>query len=340
MEARLNSVDLLRGIAIMLMIQMHVYIYWMNISYNLFGRIIITSGQCAAPFFLIVSGISYFLYMNKKISKDNSKKEIIFDVLKRAGFIFAVSTLLSFLFGFLLGLERKSLIYWSIFQVIAFAMLLFVFIPFLKRQIRVLNYFSLIGIIFFLNIIIIYYNLELLYVFVKVGDFPFFSFSSLFLFGMFLGDLIIYSFPKQFRYWFIISIPIGIISILIFVLWENMLTLYIMSFGIFINTFSIIYFYTDLKKKDNNLNKLIKNWGKFSFSIYYIQFGIIIIGLYLFPIVLGDYFGEGFIYYYFIIIMLLLYLGLEIMFRIWEKYNYFFSLEWFLSKITKKSFFI
>ena len=323
----------------MLMIQMHIYILWMKVNYGVFGRIIITSGQFAAPFFLIISGISFFLYMNKKISEEISEKEIFIDVLKRAIFIFVVSTLISFLFGFLIYLERISIsiIYWSIFQVIAFGMIFFVFIPFLSRQLRILIYFSLIFLIFLLNIIIIYYKIDLLYIFVKGGDFPFFSFSTLFLFGMFLGELIIFSFPERFKYWFVFSIPIGIISIIIYILWVNMLTLYIMSFGIFMNTFSIIYYYTDLKNMDNRLNRTIKKWGRFSFSLYYIQFGIIVIGIYLFPIVLGDFYLEGFIS--FIIIMIFFYIGLEIMFRIWEKYNFIFSLEWFMSKITQKSLF-
>ena len=63
MVERKNSIDILRALAIIFMIPFHFYIYWPHSESNIFGTIIIIFGNIAAPFFIIVSGMSYNFFI-------------------------------------------------------------------------------------------------------------------------------------------------------------------------------------------------------------------------------------------------------------------------------------
>ena len=143
------------------MITIHTYIFWSKTEFTpLEGYIVVFIGGLAGPFFLIVSGISFFILITRRINDAFSKREIFFTILKRAVFIFIVSTLFQLFFGPYFGMKISFIIYWSVFQVIAFSMILFFYIPFFKFKIRLIFYILSIFTIFLLDFIINFYEIK------------------------------------------------------------------------------------------------------------------------------------------------------------------------------------
>ena len=348
MRERRNSIDVLRGLAIIFMSQFHIYYHWIFCikRYDLFEDIIFFFGSISTPIFIFVSGISFFLFINKKININLEKKKIIFEIMKRALFIFIITTSFQIFFGYLLDMQITFIIYWSLFQVIAFSMIIFCFLPFLKRKIRMFFYLFLFIFIYILNFLIIFHKIVPLY-FLTDGIHGFIPYANFFIFGLFLGDLLTNSSPDGFKKNILVSLPISIVFVIIGFLgflmtgdfMENKITYYIMSFGVFLILFSACYYFFDFKKVNHFLPRMIIRWGKFSFSIYYIHFGFIAMGKIIFPLLINDLYSKGFLYYQFLIIILFFFVSLELFMKIWEKIDYKFGLEWLMNKISKKSLF-
>jgi len=93
LEKRYNSIDILRAVAIICMVIVRTFKFWSRLGFTLERSIAFSIGALAAPFFLIISGISFFILLTKKIYENRLKNEIFILVLKRAIFIFIVSTL-------------------------------------------------------------------------------------------------------------------------------------------------------------------------------------------------------------------------------------------------------
>ena len=178
MNERINSIDILRAFAIIFMIPFHIYFYWPSQNKDFFGHIMYMLGNLPGPIFTIISGTSFFLFIYKKNNGINVKSYIFYEILKRALFIFIFSTILQYLFGFLLGNKINFFIYWSLFQLISISMLIFFFVPFLKKEIRYISYLCLILLIFFAYYIICLNQIQTLYILVYVGVFPFLPWAS------------------------------------------------------------------------------------------------------------------------------------------------------------------
>jgi len=343
MENRINSIDIIRGLAIIIMIPFHTYSYWINTKHFLFGGIINFFGELSAPFFFIVSGMSYYIFLINRFRQDLSKTEIFYDVLKRATFIFIISTLLRMFFGFAVSLNLFFFIYWSLFQLIAFSMIIFFFIPFLNRNLRIFIYIGLLTLIFMLNHIISYYEATLFYILIE-GSFPIIPCANFFVIGLILSDLLLNLYEEQFKKVLLICIIIGSIDYILWNLYGGeikyiWITTIFISSGLFLIFFPIIHYFVDMKKLNFFLQKIIIRWGKVSFSLYYIHFGIIAISLIIFPLIFNDFQLNGLVLYQYILILIILFLALEIFLRLWQRFNFKFSIEWFMSKFTKKSLF-
>lgn len=349
MTDRINSIDFLRGLAIIFMIQVHIYyywIYWTGIDYGFLEKLIFLFGSLAAPFFLIVSGISYYFFLYRKIIENENRKRTFYEVIKRSLFIFTISTIFQFLFGFIFNIRISFIIQWSIFQVISFSMLFFFYIPFLNGRIRMISYLSLLVLIILLKFISLYLQIMILNVFVD-GIFSFIPWVIFFLFGLILSDFMNNYFKDKHNRYLYIFIPLGIILLIISVtnvlktdiVDNDTIEFYLMSLGAFIVLFSINYYFLDLKKVNSTLLKMIIKWGKLAFSIYYIQYGILAAGMIIFPIIFKDLYLSGFLPYQYIITLFTFLILLEIIIRLWKKYNYIFGLEWIMNKLSNKSLF-
>ncbi|MHA1285320.1 MAG: heparan-alpha-glucosaminide N-acetyltransferase domain-containing protein [Promethearchaeota archaeon] len=337
---RITSLDFLRGLAILFMIEFHIYIYLFPIGITKGTLIILFLGFLAAPLFLIISGFSFILFIIRYKEKIPNKK-ILYEILKRSIFIFFISTFLKYLFGGFFSLEF-NLIYWSIFQVISAAMIMFSWIL-LINDISKQIFGNICSI---LLIIVIYLNPVLIpisiYRILFFGSFPLIPWIILFNFGILTGVLFLNLMDYEIKLFYIIIIILSIILLLnsfyfvIFIKYNNY-DLFLFSYAFFSFLFLIFYYIIDRIGKEIFIIESVKNWGKLSFSLYYIQF--IIIGFFqiifnLFNIIfLADI-------TLFILILIISIIFIEILLRTWKKINYLFSLEWLLHKISKKSLFL
>ncbi len=346
MEKRFKSVDITRAYAIIFMITSHIYILWSVQYFYIAADIIYLFNGYAAPFFLIVSGISFFLYINNRIIKEYSKKEIFINVLKRALFLFIVTIIFLLAFGFMLGMQISFIIYWSIFQVIAFSMMVYFIIPFLKRYLRLLVMCSLFFFIFLAFFLISFYKIEILYILISGGNFTYLPWANFYIFGMLIGELLINTKIDKFKKILISFLSIGILN---FILWffciryinitvdYYFIPLFFVAYAGFFILFPLTYYYADFRESNSFIKEKLTRWGRVSFSLYYIHFVVIIGGFIIFPLLINDTYLRGFIFYQYLILLAIIFVGLDIFLIIWEKYDYIFGIEWFMTKITKKS---
>ncbi|MFW9990406.1 MAG: heparan-alpha-glucosaminide N-acetyltransferase domain-containing protein [Candidatus Odinarchaeota archaeon] len=352
MLKRIRSIDFLRGLTVFSMIIYHLFIYWVHNkaqNYGPFAEIFHFFGYLAAPFFLIISGISYHIYIKRKIDEDQSKLKIFFEVLKRAIFIFTISTTFQLLFGFIFDMKIKFIIYWSVFQIISFSMVLFYSIQFCKKSLRILIHSILIVFFIIFEFIIKAYNIFFLYLLVE-GTFEFIPWASFFLSGLIFGEIFL-SFSNEIinnKMTFLLAI--GICNTVFIIIWINIFDYYyyvpnffpffIMMIGIFCILSFISYYLLDIRKYKFYFQESLIRWGRIAFSVYYIHFGVIAIGNIFFPIFLNQIYTNGFLLYQFIIILILFFVALVIFTKIWQKYNYILGIEWIMNKFLKKTLFL
>ena len=349
MKDRIVSLDIMRGFTIFLMILFHIFMEWMNWAprnYGFFRDIMVFFGYLAPPFFLIISGVaSYFFIYNRKINENISISLIFYEVIKRSLFIFIVPTVLQIGMEFVFNIELTNIIYWSIFQIIGFSMVLFFISLFLKQDLRRILFLDLIFLFFLLDFFSSYNEPNYLSI-LGDGVFPFIPWINFYIIGLLFGDLISSWPKKKDSKNLIISTIIGIGGIISFFIWvvfsstPNFIPYFMLMIGIFILLFSIFYYLIDIKGRVFYFQFSIIHWGKLAFSIYYLHFGLIASGIIVFPLLIGEIYYYGFSIYQFFILIIIFFLSLEIFLRIWQRYNYFLGIEWFLNKISKKTLFL
>jgi len=349
MTNRLNSIDFLRGLAVIFMIQVHVYyywIYWTGVDYGFLEDVIFLIGSFAAPLFITISGASYFLFIKAKQEQLFSKKQILSEVIKRAGFIFIVPTLLQFFFGFFFQINEKFILYWSVFQVISISMPCYFFLPFLNKKWRFVSAFSIFLLIIFLYSIIKFLEIKFLY-FLIDDTFEFLPWTSFFLFGLIFGAFFR---NKHDSFQFKCLLPYFLFGFILFLIGftdfllnrtvdDKRIEFFFLIYGGLIMLLFLTYLYLDIQSRQNFLFRKLIWWGKFAFSIYYIQYIMIGAGIFLFPLILREFYFKGFNFFLFILLFLTISFGIEIILLLWKKKNYFLSLEWIMNKISSKTIF-
>ncbi|MFX1256313.1 MAG: heparan-alpha-glucosaminide N-acetyltransferase domain-containing protein [Promethearchaeota archaeon] len=343
LNKRIESIDFLRGLTIIFMIMYHIKIFWFERASGFFIEFIMVLGLIAAPFFLIISGIGFNLYISNSIKKDLSKIQIYIEIIKRAIIIFFISTLLNFLFG-IFFISKFLFLYWSVFQLIAISMLLSGIII-LNRKWKLLFVILLIIILFALNQNILLLNSKLFDILFE-GSFPFFPWVYCFLLGILIGISIEKLNKDNFKIIAICYLILSINALLLWYLWFRIyfaesleLNLFLCSVGTFLILFLFFYLILDFKEINFRVNKVIEKWGKLSFSIYYIHFIIIYGVLILFTLYFYEDFQLTFGYYYYLIICLIFLMTIESFLLLWKKINYKYGAEWILNLLSKKSLF-
>ncbi|KKK52641.1 hypothetical protein LCGC14_3102860, partial [marine sediment metagenome] len=233
---------------------------------------------------------------------------------------------------------------------IGFSMVLFFSSLFLKQNLRRILYIGLIFLFFFLDFIISYYKLNYLSI-LNEGVFAFIPWTNFYIFGLLFGDLISSWHKDNISRDLITSTIVGIGGIISFFIWvvfysysyyftPHFIPYFMLTVGIFIILFSVCYYWIDIKGRVFYFQYSIIHWGKLTFSLYYIHFGLIALGILVFPMLIGEIYYFGFSIYEFIILIIIFFLSLEIFLRIWQRYNYFLGIEWFMNKISKKTLFL
>lgn len=331
---RFSSLDIMRGVAIVLMIEAHI-----RISSNLIGSNLIGSNSfglkffcavLAAPFFLIIAGVGYNLFLESRIKRYKKISFVFLETFWRAFILVLISTgiylICSILFS---SFEYYGIIVWNVFQVIGAGYILGFLIrnSFWKKIISVISLFAL-------SVLINTYHIAILYPLSK-GLFPLIPYLAYFILGQLLCE-----FYKQEN----ISLEKNrnLISISLIFLMINLLVYYIFPYkpishhvyfkeflmiaSIYMLINLIIIRFVDIKNQFRKIFIPFENIGKISFTAYYLQWVVV-----FFP------------YYYIfkslptignLIILIISVMVLATFERIWRKYDYIFGLEWILRKVT------
>ncbi|MFX1276304.1 MAG: acyltransferase family protein [Promethearchaeota archaeon] len=347
---RYNSIDIIKGIVLVVMVLSHVSAFWSKwnssnlIDLRALVIIILFIGNAVGPFFIIVSGTNFFLFVKVRTMKKESKKDIFIQSATRALFIFSISTIIQIVIGQILlkntfNTQIDNLFYWSIFQTIAVSLVVFFMIPFLRRIYRILFYFIISISVLLLEFIINLFNFEPLLFLVR-GEWRFLPYSILFILGLTLGDIIHnISSDKGFKQFMISCLLLGVSFLTIYFPFfdysdGSVLPHFIKVLGFFFIFYCFIFYFSDIKETNTSIEKSLIRWGKVSFSLYYISWGIVGIGLLVFPFIFPFWVQDRFITIPLLIALLLIFILLEVLLRIWEKFDFIFGLEWVIRKLT------
>jgi hypothetical protein len=345
---RIPSVDIFRGLTLLLMIDAHIpmSVKWMTKWADIL----------AAPFFLIIAGLSYDLFLSSEKRKKIDEKYKNIEVLSRGLLIYSLPLVpyiiigITFTIPFIqLPVQHYSvqIIHWSVFQVIGAGYVLGIFIPnTLKSKI-----FSVI-LVFISTYIISYFHISGFYFLIN-DIYAFLPWIGYFLCGRIFYELYNRSLKNETLVGF--SLLLSILSLLILNIFKtNFLSssrnqfpmfLFISTIGLIMFTLMIIFI--DRRLYYNNFLNLLGNIGKISFTSYYIHFPILFFITFAFKMLFGSV--NPFEYSISIVLNLfILLLVISILYYIehnWRKYNYLFGFEWFtrigsqiLTKFAAKMF--
>ena len=325
------SLDIMRGLAILSMVEIHSLLHFR--PENQFIYLVMRSlGTLAAPFFLISAGMGVAYLSDKYIEKINVFRQIL---VKRGFFLIIFASALGLFY-----LDLSRIFDWDIFTFIGFMYLIIAMIGRNKYLILIFTFVSII-----LNLILpVDYPIIL-----RAGSFPIIPFASFFLIGIIIKGLkpilerpkiqIIALFISLVIFiWVIISYSKDIINFSRYDVWSFRGTLGIVSLYFFI--LSIIRAVINKTPKILTFFKPLLKIGNLSFSVYYIQYFLLIISpkilqlIFKCPeVILINSFFWG-------ILLLIIFFLLYIIVLVWERFNFIFSLEWFMNRyITTRSSF-
>ena len=186
MAKRLLSVDFMRGIAVVAMIEIHVWQAFIANPVNPVGEAMRTIsailGGNAAELFAMVSGVSASLLVNTYRSRGMEEHSIRQFMMKRGAFLFLLSTAINIVSGPALHLLDISVLNWSVIQLIGFCL---VVAPAFNRSSWHLRVFWVL--VPWLLVGLVYPKFPLLAP-LFTGVAPVFPWSSLFFAGMWVGN--------------------------------------------------------------------------------------------------------------------------------------------------------
>lgn len=336
-QQRIESLDFIRGLAILVMGQYHFMRIFINEdSLNEFLFILIKiPGRLAAPCFLLVSGIGAVMFYYTSLKKGQNQKEIRDKTIKRGTFLIIISTILNVFsyYSFNIG----GIWEWNVFQLIGFALI----ITTLLVKLRV------IGTIFF---IILW---QLLYVVVKTlrfeplsilssGIFPVLPWLNYFLLGMFVGYLIQFNLNHSVDNRIRTSLRIILFGTTIF-LWSKFYSYpHILDSGQRSSFMSMLLIFTLISSLLVVFDFLLKylrpifiyciKLGRVALSTYYFHM------IYIYMVVVSCSFFNiepklnwGLVEW--ILLNTFFWIPLFCFIRLfWENKNYLYSMEWFMNK--------
>jgi hypothetical protein len=331
---RIPSVDIFRGLSVLLMIDAHIPIS--------IGWISEWSNVLAAPFFLIIAGLSYDLFLFSRKQKTTEKKYLHVEVLSRGFLIYAlplvpyiiISILFTIPFIQLPYVHRYSvqIFHWGVFQVIGAGYILGILIP---NNLKSKVFFVIFT--FISTFIISNFHQNVFYFLIK-DIYAFFPWVGYFICGRIFYELYNISFKDKTLLGFSLLSFISSLLIMNTFKVDFLLSardqfpmfLFISSFCFIIFTLMIIFI--DRRKFYHYLFNLLENIGKISFTSYYIHFPILFFIIYILKI----FFGSTISFEYFsslilnIIILLLIITTLSYVEKNWRNCNYIFGFEWFV----------
>jgi uncharacterized membrane protein len=333
-KIRFSSIDIARGIAVTLMIVSDLP------TLISMGIVRYFAGKCAAPFFIIVAGLSYELFISSRTQRGLESKEISFESFLKSIFLLVI-VMIPLFFGSLLYPERfQFAFHWDVFQIIAVGYLIGII---LKRNWKL-------EIIAIVLIFLVMYLLKTYFYnwsnFFLTGNIPPFPYLAYFIFGRLMSE--IYSSKSKIHKNITIYIITGIAFLLIYVCiililkpgflesdrGEPLFFIFLCSV-IFLILISLNYFVDKKKIKIPLIG--FERIGKIAFTSYYLFF---VIELAIYP-----YINNHFLINFNYTTLLITYIGsymiiiliLSFVERIWSRYDYAFGIEWLLRNGVNKT---
>jgi uncharacterized membrane protein len=328
---RFLSLDICRGFAIFVMIEAHISLIFLSSTLNTLSDIV------AAPFFILISGVAFELFVVSRIRREKSKSQIFLESLSRSIVLFAI-TLLPYAIASIVmppTFPWIGILKWSVFQVIAVGYI----IGFFLQGRQVLKIIALALILFsspFLS------NIENLS-FLTTGTFPLFPFLGFFIIGQIFSDiytnkrieamssrnLILISILPL-----VILIPILLISNTVFGS-DTLGQIHVFLFVCGVQFFFIVLFKVIVDRAKHTLIfRSLERIGRISFSAYYLHLAIIFALAKVFSVLHFAPPPSDF----FIVLMLNIVILLSITWALsffepkWSKYRYIFGVEWLFRK--------
>ena len=346
MTKRYESLDILRGFSVYFMVLLtHGYWAWVRIQYPIFYPILIQLAYFGTGIFVTIAGTSVFLFVSKKISNGESKKDIISNITRRALFIFIIPTFISIMYWFVKSgkmISLSYLLYWNVFQLIGAGIFAFFLIPFLRFKIRLVCYFSLFLLVFLIGHLILYYNIEPILFLASGSDFPFFPYANYILFGLFLGDFLLNVKDEEIYKYLLVICLISTFGIINWFIWLReiqylFIESIVWSLCTLLIAFSIMHIYVDRKNRSFKFKETLVVWGRHSFSLFYVNTFLILIV----ELLLITYNREGFLrgipMYQFFIIFGICVVILYFFTILWKQIDYKYGIEWFMRKFAEFS---
>jgi uncharacterized membrane protein len=322
---RFLSLDIARGFAIFVMIEAHITFILPGSALNYL------SGIVAAPFFILISGLAFELFVLSRIRRENSKPQIFIESLSRGIVLFAI-TLLPYVIASIVmpsTFPWVGILKWSVFQVIAVGYI----IGFFLQGRQVLKIIALALILFSTPFFSSIENLS----FLTTGVFPLFPFLGFFIIGQIFSDIY-----TNKRIEAISSRNLLCISILPLVILIPILLLSSTIFGydtlgqvhVFLLVCGAQFLFIVLFKllvdraKHTFIFRSLERIGRISFSAYYLHLVVIFILVKVFSIL--DFApSDIFIVFTFnVVILLSITWALSFLESKWSKYRYVFGVEW------------
>jgi hypothetical protein len=338
MTERLKSVDFVRGLAIVFMIQTHIWEYCIarpnELGSCLYHGLVELLGGYAAPLFTLVSGLStYFAIQSygRPMPWDLAPK-----LLKRGGALFLLSTaVINVAAGPVLKVFNISILNWSVIQLIGFCLCLVPVYARLRWSFRLL--WTAIPLILSEWL----YSTDGSFSVFFAGFSPPFPRSFLFFTGMLVGEC--YAFVLQTGF-SSKTTSVALAGVLLVGLaghglniayqpltWNHMahasITFMIVFAGCFVPLVGVFGYLLDYRRFEHRLVDITVGWGQHSLTIYYLQLIGIVVGAALIRSILGYPLVLEWIWFL-PLLTLVLFVFHIIINVIWPKCGYAPSLEW------------
>jgi hypothetical protein len=301
------------------------------------------SAILAGPLFLIISGLSYDLFLSSR-TKTEVKKYLFLESLSRGLLIYIIPLLpyvivgIFFMssFSYITGHKYEiSVIHWGIFQIIGIGYILGLLVPNNLKS-KILTLVSTFIITYMINSpSLAAVNLSIL----TTGHFSLFPWIGYFFFGRIVYELYQNMYFKKDTTLLSFSIIFLIISLLIFRTSElgflsstrDQYPMFLLMSSICLLIFSLLIIYVDHKHFFLRSIGPLESIGKICFSAYYIHFLLLFI-LEKYTLSFINHFSPTISN---LIILVIITMTLAKLEQNWRNYNYIFGFEWLLRKGTE-----
>lgn len=323
---RIASLDISRGLAIVFMIEAHILIFIPYLQDY--------CGTLAAPFFFIIAGASYQLFLKSRIKKGLSKTAIYLETFWRALLLFLVTISISIggmvLFAWYYSSIGVTSLPWTVFEIIAigYVLGLLIYRNFKLQMLAIFLIFSLSYVIAQFHVSSLYFLVNQYPLDLSMNMICYFIFGQM-VWNIYDGRNISSSYNNR---WLGLSglLIVGSLGILqIFPVEFTSVEratfqLFLLISGVLLLLMLVLIRVVDIQDRFKKVLSPIEGIGRIAFSAFYLNVAVIFVLKKI--VVVGPVppLAAN------LIILVLTVIILAVIERIWKRFNYFLSLEWLL----------